>query len=122
MTVCVLPLSGFAQDLPRLVGWWSYGPAYTVALSGNHAYLGSGTVLRVVDVSNLASPMVVGEVVLPNVVQGVAASGNHVYVADAEHGLRVIDVSEPEDPVEVGPATAPPSPGAWPSPALTSTW
>ena len=56
-----------AQDCPELVGRWPYGLAYAVAVSGSHAFFGSGTVLVVADVSNAAAPLAVGEVVLPNV-------------------------------------------------------
>ena len=33
---------------------------------------------------------------------GVAVSGNYAYVADYGAGLRVVDVSNPANPVEVG--------------------
>jgi hypothetical protein len=89
-----------AQDCPELAGRWPYGPAYSVAVFGSHAFFGSGTVLVVADVSNAAEPLEVGEVVLSGIVWGVAASGNYAYVA--ADGLRVIDVSTPASPIEVG--------------------
>ena len=57
-----LSMSVSAQDCPELVGRWPYGPTRAVAVDGDYAYFGSGTVLMVADVSNLASPNVVGEV------------------------------------------------------------
>ena len=92
----------FAQGCPELVGRWPYGPTEAVAISGNYAYFGSGTVLQIANVSVQATPQLVGEVVLPGVVRGVAVSGGYAYVADSYSGLRVIDVSTPAAPVEVG--------------------
>ncbi len=91
-----------AQTCPELIGRWPYGPATAVAIDGNTAYLGSGTVLLVLDVSTPATPLLLGEIVLPDVVRGVAVEGNHAYVALGDSGLRVVDVSILAAPVGVG--------------------
>jgi len=101
IAVCGLTTPPLAQDCPELVGRWPYGPAYAVAVSGDFAYFGSGTVLLVADISNPASPQVVGEVAFPNSFLGVEVTGGYAYVADSG-GLRVIDVSTPSSPIEVG--------------------
>jgi hypothetical protein len=49
----------------------------------------------------------VGELVLSDVVRGVVVSGGFAYVANVSRGLRVIDVSTPSSPVEVGFMEAP---------------
>ncbi|MBD3854846.1 MAG: hypothetical protein IFJ96_08670, partial [Acidobacteria bacterium] len=100
IVMCGLTLPAFVRHCPELVGRWPYGPAYAVAVSGSYAYFGSGTVLLVADVSNAAAPQVVGEVVLPGLIEGVAVSGSYAYVADGSSGLRVIDVSTPASPIE----------------------
>ena len=102
IVMCGLTLPALARHCPELVGRWPYGPAYAVAVSGSYAYFGSGTVLLVADVSNAAAPQVVGEVVLPGLIEGVAVSGSYAYVAGGEAGLWVIDVSTPVSPIEVG--------------------
>ena len=71
-------------------------------MSGDYAYFGSGMALMVADVSDAAAPQVVGEIVLPGVIFNVAVSGSYAYVADDDAGLRVIDVSTPASPIEVG--------------------
>jgi hypothetical protein len=48
--------TGLAQDCPEPVGRWPHGSAFSVAVSGDYAYLGNGTVLVIVDVSNPAVP------------------------------------------------------------------
>ncbi|MDP8239588.1 MAG: choice-of-anchor D domain-containing protein, partial [Candidatus Hatepunaea meridiana] len=89
--------------------------AVDVVVSGHFAYVAdrlSG--LRVIDISDPENPDEIGFCDTPGDAQGVALSGDFVYLADgAEHpaynrggygasGLRVIDVSDPENPEEVG--------------------
>ncbi len=100
MLMIVLPVA--AQDCPQLLGRWPYGTARAVAVSGSLAFVGSGTTLLVLDVSAPSSPQLLGSVTLPELVDGIAAAGSHAYVANGTSGLRVIDVSNPAAPVEVG--------------------
>ncbi len=48
-----------------------------MALSGDYAFAGSGTVLLVVDSSVPGTPDIVAEVVLTDMVTAVAAAGDH---------------------------------------------
>ncbi|MFC2172131.1 LVIVD repeat-containing protein [Acidobacteriota bacterium] len=49
------------------------------------------------------APMVlVGAVDTPGYTRDAAVSGSHAYVADSDYGLRIIDVSRPDSPTEVG--------------------
>jgi len=57
--------------------------------------------LRVVDVSNPASPTEIGFYDTPGWARGVAVSGSTAYVADYD-GLRVVDVADPATPVGRG--------------------
>jgi hypothetical protein len=100
LVLCFHPAA--AQDCPELLGLWPYGPAYEVAVAGSTAYVGSGPTLLVVDVSVPASPQLLGEVTLPEIVSGVAVVGSLALVVDYGANLRVIDVSIPSAPVEVG--------------------
>jgi hypothetical protein len=102
ITVCVFAMPVFAQDCPQLLGRWPYGPASAVAVSGSLAFVGSGTTMLVLDVSTPSSPQLLGDVTLPDLVYGIAVGGSHAYVANGMAGLRVIDVSNPAAPVEVG--------------------
>ncbi len=106
MGVSVLAVPALA-DCPELVGRWPFGATHAVAVSGDHAYFGSGTALMVADVSDPSAPVVVGQVGLPDQVGDVAVSGGYAYVADGQWGLRVIDVRTPSAPVEVGSIYAP---------------
>jgi hypothetical protein len=76
-----------------------------VARSGNYAFVGTGTVLLVVDLfppSISGTPEVVAEVVLDATVAAIAIAGEHAYIANTYDGLRVIDISTPATPAEVG--------------------
>ncbi len=79
------------------------GTARAVAVQGNYAYIGDGKRLVILDVSDPADPVVVGETdPLPGVVQDVAVVGHYAYIADDWEGLRIIDVSNPASPIEAG--------------------
>ena len=94
--------SAFAQGCLVFVSRVPFGPTFAVATSGDYAFFDSGPALKIADVTDPAAPLVVGEIVLPDWVNGITVSGDYVYVGDGEAGLRVIDVSDPSAPVEVG--------------------
>jgi len=79
------------------------GVTWAVAVEGYLVYVGEGPALTVPDVSAPASPTVLGRTAaLPGIVRTVAVAGGYAYVAAGDAGLRVIDVSDPSTPVEVG--------------------
>jgi hypothetical protein len=84
------------------------GEARGVAVSGSHAYVADGgSGLQVVDVSNPASPQIVGAADPPGAARDVAVSGRHVYVASGSMGFYVVDVSNPAIPRIMGGADTP---------------
>jgi hypothetical protein len=79
------------------------GPTYAVAVQGNHAYIGEGYFLTTLDVSNPAAPTLLGKTdSFPAMVRAVYVYGDHAYVVDYGDGLRVVDVSDPAHPAQVG--------------------
>jgi len=79
------------------------GYAYDVAISSSYAYVAdSGSGLQIIDISNPASPSIVGTYNTPGYAYGVAISSSYAYVADGELGLQIIDVSNPASPSIVG--------------------
>jgi hypothetical protein len=79
------------------------GEAFSVAVSGDYAYVADGYAgLRVISVVDPAHPVEVGSFDSPGWAHGVAVSGNYAYVADYDSGLRVISVADPAHAVEVG--------------------
>ena len=104
VSVFAITLHGFAQDCPEFVGACNTtGYTYDVAVSGSYAYLANEEAgLRVIDISNPASPIEVGYIDTWDSALDVAVSRSYAYVAAWVDGLRVVDVSDPANPVEVG--------------------
>ena len=108
----VLDISDPARpvELGRTAGVFR-GAVQEVVVSGDYAYVSAGT-LRIVDVSNPAAPLIVGEYVGPDDeienefkahIRGLVVSGNYVYVGyDPDHTLHIVDVSNPKSPLRVG--------------------
>ena len=86
------------RDL-ELAGYLGTAQAQAVSVQGDHAYVGFGIALAVLDVSSPGRPQRVGYTVLPNWVLDVAVSGPYAYVATGRDGLHVVDVSDPTQPV-----------------------
>jgi hypothetical protein len=68
--------------------------------------------LSVVDITQRDAPREIGKIKLGAMSWGLAQQGNLVFVANSTKGLRVIDVSNPAAPVEVGAMVIPGSGGA----------
>jgi len=81
-----------------------------MTVDGAYAYIvdstdtGSGYLYRLLifDVSNVTHPFITGVFTFTIGAADVAVAGNYAYVANLEAGLRVIDVSNPSAPFEVG--------------------
>ena len=85
-----------------LVGRWPYGACEAVFVKDDYAYIGNGSVMTILDISDPASPKEVGEIVTPGVVNDIFIRGHYAYVANGWGGLRIIDVIEASSPVEKG--------------------
>jgi hypothetical protein len=81
--------------------------ATAVVAQGNFAYVGTSTnggILSVIDVSNPSTPVVRGSVTTSKIMK-LALHGNVVFVADEAAfdvaGLRIVDISNPDAPLQV---------------------
>jgi hypothetical protein len=76
-----------------------------VAIRGNFAYVvEDSSVMHILNIADPSNPVKVGSChVLNGSTFGIAVSGNYAYIADSSgSSLRVIDVSSPSSPYEVG--------------------
>jgi len=77
-----------------------------VQVSGSLAFLATSDGFRaglvVMDVSNPASPVLLGGLQLGNDLQTMDLEGDFLYVADGSEGLMVVDVGDPAHPALVG--------------------
>ncbi len=80
------------------VGQWGWGPTYDVAVEGGYAYIGNGYVFQVLDVSNPASPKIVGQLTMEYPINRLVISGNYAYTISP---FSIIDISNPANPVLV---------------------
>jgi len=82
-----------------------------VFIQANYAYLNTGPTLTILDISDPLHPAQVGSTELPEpegpgfpraFVSDIYVADGYAYVAAYESGLRIIDVSDPTAPLEVG--------------------
>jgi len=102
----VIEVSNPASPL-RVGGYDTLGGAWSVAVSGNYAYVAdwdSDAGLQVIDVSNPTNCVRVGggDGDYPTYATDVAAFGNSVYLLERDEGLLVFDLSNPLNSVLVG--------------------
>ena len=73
---------------------------YGARIFGNRAYLGNdGDGLRIVDVSDLAKPVLLSTVTTTNQTFEAEVVGSPAFVADGASGLKVVNVEDPRNPV-----------------------
>ena len=87
-----------SQSALTKVGQWGWGPCYDVAIKESYAYIGNGYVFQVLDVSNPASPKIVGQLSMEYPINRLVVSGNYAYTISP---FSIIDISNPANPVLV---------------------
>ncbi len=83
--------------------------AWDVVVSGNFAYIAAGTSgLRIANISNLASPTIVGSLTIPGgTAKGVDVAGNLVVIAASSAGVVVANVANAASPQLLGSVPTP---------------
>jgi PKD repeat protein len=93
------PSSGGELELLGQIG----GETTAVFVEIDRAYIGEGPRLVILDISNPAIPTVLGKTApLPAMIDDIYVSGNYAYIANERGGMRIVDVTNPSMPVEVG--------------------
>jgi len=84
----------------------SIGSADMVYVSGKYAYVaddsGGAYGFQIIDISNLANPVLVGSYDTVGGGKDVFVSGKYAYVASASAGIYIIDISNPSNPTLAG--------------------
>ena len=75
---------------------------YGVAITGTTIYAAGSPGLCIIDISNPASPTLVGRYSTTSVVYDVAVWGNYAYLAAGDDGLKIVNVSNPASPTLAG--------------------
>jgi hypothetical protein len=95
----IAPASAEAWKVVGQIG----GPTQGIAVEGDHVYVGVGMQLVVLDASNPAEIRQIGATTpFPHFVEHVAIRGSLAFVAAGSGGLRLVDVSDPVAPSEIG--------------------
>ena len=93
-----------ALDLPSAA--WSVAVSDTLAYVGDYYYMAGASeglgALRVVDVSQPATPTQVGLLPMAERVLGIVLRGPYAYLANDADGLQIVDVRAPSGPQRVG--------------------
>jgi len=92
LLVCTSIAAG-AERLP-IVGRWPYGAATAIAVDGKQIYAGASGGIIIFTLSQ-GEPVELARFVTPGAVRNLALSKDKLYVANADAGLRVYDVSNP---------------------------
>lgn len=71
-----------------------------ICVQGDFAYTPSD--LAIADISDITNIHIVGHINLPDWAHGLDVEGRYAYVASYMAGMRIVDVADPEAPVEVG--------------------
>jgi uncharacterized protein (TIGR03437 family) len=78
------------------------GDVRDIAIAGSMAYVAAGGAgLSIIDITNPATPRMVGTYSAPGFAEGVAVDNGYAYLADGPGGLRVVNVTNPAKPAEV---------------------
>lgn len=79
------------------------GHTHSVTVAGKFAYIGEGSQLNVVNISNPAVPVVIGKAQpLSGLIEDILTAGKYAYVAANKAGMWIIDISNPANPRRVG--------------------
>lgn len=81
--------------------WWG-DLVRTVEVRDNIAYVGLGTRLGVVDVTDPANPTLLRTLDLNGIVHGFTLRDNLLFCAHGASGMSAFDISDPVDPVRLG--------------------
>ena len=98
---------------PNIVGRCETpGGAHGVYVEGNYAYVAGGDGLQIMDIADKKSPNIIGNYKLEYIIKKEATEwvndiyveGNYAYIAvfNSEMGLRIIDITDKENPSIIG--------------------
>ena len=85
-----------------LMGVWPAGSCNGVFVRDNYAYIGRGSTMEILEISDHSNPVSVGWVMTEHLIDGIYVSNSYAYVISADEGLYIIDISEPTNPYLCG--------------------
>lgn len=93
------------SDYPVLRSFLPYdGSAADLAVSGNYAYIADNGYISIVDVTAPLAPVLTDSTIASSAPRKLFISGNTLYIADDNAGLRLFNINAPLTPVFLGAA------------------
>ncbi len=87
---------------PVLIGSYEDNSILSTCVFENYLYCACGAEgLKIIDVTSKSNPIVSGVYETAGYSRDVIVNGDIAYVANRKGGLRILDISTPEDPVEI---------------------
>jgi len=88
---------------PSRIGFYNSGTgASGIAINGNYAYLNESSGMRIIDIGNPVTPTAKDYHSLNFSLGSFSVQGNYAYVPASHDGLKILDVSDPDNISEVG--------------------
>ncbi len=91
--------------IPEAQIYLESGSVASVATHGDHALVGTGSTLKILDISSRSELRAIGSVALPGLAQSIVVAGNLAFVGAG--GLAICDVSNPANPTLLGSVATP---------------
>ena len=101
-TLCLfIACLALAQNV-EYVGSTLWNNVSDVKVAGDYAYCAFANGLVILDVSDPADPVFVGQLYCQGTGEGIDIAGNYTYLADGSAGLLIIDIADPSNPTLAG--------------------
>ncbi len=78
------------------------GSVESICATGDYVFLGEGSSLNVVDVSDPTNPHVIGSEYLPGLIEAICIRDERAYIANGDLGFYIVNVENPERPLIMG--------------------
>jgi len=78
------------------------GRSYGLLIEDDIAYMGGGCYFYMVDVSDKTTPRLISKTLTDDVIYDIKKQNNYVFLANAQAGLSIFDVSNPISPTNIG--------------------
>ncbi len=95
-------LAEYSSENISIAGRWPYGDCRSVQVVNSYAYVGNGTVMDVIDISNPAVPEKVAEFITESIIADIHIDSTFAYIANWSDGLSIVNISYPLNPVAAG--------------------
>jgi len=86
----------------RRIGRWPWGPSWELAGRDTFLYLGSGSGVRILSITDSVHPRMLGQINARSLVSQVVVQDSLLFVACGSWGAQIYSVCDPSNPRELG--------------------